>query len=65
MKCARNQNDFCPTPLYGGVKGKLVNKNSNGSTWLLVARVSTSLICFSTGSMSSASSTMVTSISTT
>jgi hypothetical protein len=49
MRCARNQNDFCPTPLYGGVKGKLVDKNSNGSILLLVARVSTSLVCFSIG----------------
>jgi hypothetical protein len=66
MRCARNQNDFCPTPLYGGVKGKLIDKNSNGSTLLLVTRVSTSLVCFSIGLvLSSTCSTMVTSIGTT
>ncbi len=30
------------TPIYSGVKGKVVNKNSNGSILLLVIKVSTS-----------------------
>jgi hypothetical protein len=40
---------FGPTPIYDGVKGKLVDKNSNGFILLLVAKVST--ISFSIGSM--------------
>jgi hypothetical protein len=55
---------FNPTPIYGGVKDKSVNKNSNHSTLLLMVRVSTCLISFPIGSMlSSTSSTMVTSTS--
>lgn len=54
-----------PPPICGGVKDKLVNKNSNGSILLLVVRVLTSSISFPTSSMlSSTSSTMVTSTST-
>jgi hypothetical protein len=65
MKYPKNQNDSNPTPIYGGVKNKLVNKNSNGSTLLLVVRVLTGSIAFPTCSMlSSISSTMVTSIGT-
>lgn len=49
---------FNPTPICNGVKGKLVDNNSNGFTLLLVARVSigvvslpTSLVLFSTCSL--------------
>jgi hypothetical protein len=51
---------FGTTPIYGGVKGKLINKNSNGSTLLLVAKESIGSISFSTSSMLSLiGSTMV------
>jgi hypothetical protein len=55
MRYVRNQ------PICGGVKGKVIDKNSNGSTLLLEARVSTCLVSFPIGSMlSSISSIMVT-----
>jgi hypothetical protein len=54
-----------PTPICGGVKDKLVNKNSNGSTLLLVVRVLTSSVSFLIGSMLfSTNSTVVTSTGT-
>jgi mannose/fructose/N-acetylgalactosamine-specific phosphotransferase system component IID len=49
---------FSPPPIYGGVKDKLVNKNSNGSILLLVVRVLTSSISFPTSSMLSSTSTI-------
>jgi hypothetical protein len=54
-----------PAPIYGGVKIKLVNKNSNGYILLLVVRILIGLVSFLTCSMlSSTSSTVVTSIGT-
>jgi len=56
---------FGPTPIYNGVKGKLVDKNSNGFILLLVAKVSTGSISFSIGLvLSLIGSTMVTLIGT-
>jgi hypothetical protein len=53
-----------PTPICGGVKNKLINKNSNGYNLLLVVRVLTGSVSFLTCSMlSSINSTMVTSTS--
>jgi hypothetical protein len=37
---------FLVTPIHGGVKGKVVDKNSNGFVLLLVVKVSTSSMLF-------------------
>jgi hypothetical protein len=44
MRCIKNQNDVLTYTYLGGVRGKVIDKNSNGYTILVVAEISIGLV---------------------